>query len=225
MGLQSAASRFERGAHLKVFRRGLYWHHGIYVGDDRVVQFGAGGAPRRPRGLVSALADKHHAKIEEVSLHDFDPDGEAVVVDQSELRWPVAGWKLPPPLPPERIVARARCLAGLSVAGAYNLLGNNCETVALWCVSGFGESLQRQRANPHDRGRRTWLASSHLGRHEAGRGDPKFSQDVEQGRLPGRNRLHKVPTRLCPRNRKGPDDNISSARQNISNRCSMLGSL
>jgi hypothetical protein len=42
-------------------------------------------------------------------------------------------------------VARARCLANTQSEGAYNLAGRNCETVALWCVSGLGESLQRQR--------------------------------------------------------------------------------
>jgi hypothetical protein len=29
--------------------------------------------------------------------------------------------------------------------GAYNLVGRNCETVALWCVCNMAESLQRQR--------------------------------------------------------------------------------
>jgi hypothetical protein len=41
-------------------------------------------------------------------------------------------------------VLRARCLAKTQPASVYNLVGRNCETVALWCVCGMGESLQRQ---------------------------------------------------------------------------------
>jgi lecithin:retinol acyltransferase len=35
------------GDHLRVWR-GLYYHHGIYVGDDQVVQFGGRIGRRRP---------------------------------------------------------------------------------------------------------------------------------------------------------------------------------
>jgi hypothetical protein len=41
-------------------------------------------------------------------------------------------------------VRRARCLAETQPVGVHNLVGRNCETVALWCVCGMGESLQRQ---------------------------------------------------------------------------------
>lgn len=60
--------RFKPGDHLAV-SRWLYQHHGVYVGDERVVQFGG------------------------------------------------------------RILDKPR----------------NCETVALWCATGVGESMQRQR--------------------------------------------------------------------------------
>ena len=126
---------FQPGDHLRVRRHAGYYHHGIYAGEGTVVQFGG------------RVVDKPDAKIEEVPLSSFERDGTAERVDHSQLRWPVAGWKLPPALPPERIVARARCLARQGVQGAYNLFGNNCETVALWCVAGFGESLQRQTLN------------------------------------------------------------------------------
>lgn len=98
-----------------------------------MVQFGGG------------IFDKAHSRVEEVSLRHFERGHAPVqVVDHSNLTW-IGLWKLPPPLPPERIVARARCLAERSVDAAYNLVGRNCETVALWCVCGMGESLQRQR--------------------------------------------------------------------------------
>jgi len=102
------------------------------VGDERVVQFGGG------------IWDKSRARIEEVPLDCFLRDGTAEVVDQSKLTW-VGLWRLLPALPPERIVARARCLASMPSERIYNLIGRNCETVALWCVCGMGESLQRQR--------------------------------------------------------------------------------
>lgn len=39
----AARRRFSLGDHLRVWR-GYFWHHGIYVGDDRVVQFGGGSS-------------------------------------------------------------------------------------------------------------------------------------------------------------------------------------
>lgn len=133
----SAAHDFEPGDHLRVrrsvYHTGIsYYHHGIYVGDDCVVQFGG------------VIFDKPHARIEEVPLWCFLRGGRAEIVDQSKLTW-IRLWKLPPPLPRDRIVARARCLAVQGSEGTYNLVGRNCETVALWCVCGMGESLQRQR--------------------------------------------------------------------------------
>jgi hypothetical protein len=115
------------GDHLPVRRRAGYYHHGIYCGDGMVVQFGG------------RVKDKLHARIQEVPLSTFAQGGKVERVDHGQLTWPVAGWSLPPALPPERIVARAQCLASLGIEGAYNLFGNNCETVALWCVAGFGE--------------------------------------------------------------------------------------
>jgi lecithin:retinol acyltransferase len=56
-----ATSRFERGEHLRVLRRGVYWHHGIYVSDQRVFEFGGGG-----------LLAKDQSIIREVSLDKFD---------------------------------------------------------------------------------------------------------------------------------------------------------
>jgi Lecithin retinol acyltransferase len=122
---------FNPGDHLRVCR-GLYYDHGLYVGDKGVLQFGG------------RVADKPHARVDDVPLSCFVRRGKAEVVDQRKLTW-VGLWKLPPALPPERIVARARCLAQVQPEGVYNLIGRNCETVALWCVCGMGESLQRQR--------------------------------------------------------------------------------
>jgi len=129
--LAESMQRFKPGDHLEV-ERWLYRHHGVYVGDDRVVQFGG------------RILDKPRAQIEEVSLAQFERGGVARVVDHTKERF-LRMWGMTETLPPQRIVARARCLVETQPHGVYNLLGRNCETVALWCTTGVGESLQRQR--------------------------------------------------------------------------------
>ena len=110
--------------------RFLYYHHGIYVGDDRVVQFGG------------QLWNKPRSGIDEVQR--FSKRGVPEILDHTNLRFP-GGMPLPARTRPKRIVARARCLVETQPRGVYNLFGRNCETIALWCVCGWAESLQRQR--------------------------------------------------------------------------------
>jgi Lecithin retinol acyltransferase len=121
---------YSLGDHLRV-RRCCYRHHGIYVGADRVVQFGG------------VLTDKPHSGIDEVGLQEFHR-GDRVEIVPKQQKW-LGLWDLPPALPPEEIVRRARWLADRRFEGTYNLVGRNCETAALWCVCNMGESLQRQR--------------------------------------------------------------------------------
>lgn len=105
-----------------------YWHHGIYVGDDRVVEFGG---------------DKQHkadAMIREAGLADFESNGIAEIVPYDQPR-SLAPW-LPAALPRKERVQRARFLASTAAPGSYNLMGRNCEHVATWCVTGFPESSQ-----------------------------------------------------------------------------------
>lgn len=73
---------FQPGDHLRVWR-GVYYHHGIYVGDKHVVQFGG------------SIFDKLHARIAEVALEEFQRCGRAQVVDHSRLTW-LGLWPLPP---------------------------------------------------------------------------------------------------------------------------------
>jgi hypothetical protein len=125
-----APPKFLPGDHLRVWR-GSYWHHGINVGDDRVVQFGG------------RVFDKPQSRIEQVALSHFRPRGRVEVVP-TQQHW-LGLWLLPPALPPEEIVARATWLADRGFAGTYNLVGRNCETASSWCRCNLGESLQRQR--------------------------------------------------------------------------------
>lgn len=97
----------EPGSHLVTPRRG-YTHHGIYVGDGRVVQYG---------GLVRGL---RCAPIEEVSLDQFA---------DSHPVWLRRGRS--PSFDADEIVRRARARLG---ENRYHVLTNNCEHFCEWCV-------------------------------------------------------------------------------------------
>lgn len=123
-------SRFSRGDHLRVHRRGVYWHHGIYVSDDRVIEFGG---------------EKADAVVRAVTLTDFEgTDIAEVAPHKRRFLWGM-GMPLPDPLPPEKIVRRAEWPLTKCKPARYNVAGSNCEHVANWCVTGHFESLQTRR--------------------------------------------------------------------------------
>jgi hypothetical protein len=96
-------------------RRG-YTHHGIHVGDGRVVHYSG-----LSRGLNSG-------PVEEVSLATF-AQGHAVLVRLYSN----------PQFDLGEIVARARSRLG---ENTYQLLTNNCEHFCEWCVLGTSRSRQ-----------------------------------------------------------------------------------
>ncbi|MBS1895443.1 MAG: lecithin retinol acyltransferase family protein [Actinobacteria bacterium] len=87
------------GDHLRVRRPLGYSHHGIYVGDDRVIQFGGG------------TRDKPGATIGADSLTEFRNGGEARVVVHDGH--PTAMGQLAIPDTPDR--------------GSTNVSGRTCE--------------------------------------------------------------------------------------------------
>jgi hypothetical protein len=107
------------GDHIKVWR-GLYWHHGIYIGFGLVIHF---------TGLTGG---KRGARVQLGSLADFEAGGRAVVVqyDRSHA--------------PDDVVRRAYQLVGTA---GYNVLSFNCESAARWCMTGEVKSEQVQRAS------------------------------------------------------------------------------
>ncbi len=122
---------FQRGDHLRV-HRGFYWHHGIYVSDDRVVEFGGG-----------SLLSKARTAIRPVTLRQFVGSDRAEVVTHPQQFLFGLGVGLPDALSPGEIVHRAEWLADNCPADRYHLVGSNCEHVANWCVTGwYFESLQ-----------------------------------------------------------------------------------
>jgi hypothetical protein len=106
------------GAHLLTPRRG-YTHHGIYVGEGKVVHYA---------GLHRALA---RGPIEEVSLEEF-ADGQSILVKNSVAAlYPAAA-----------IVERARSRLG---ENRYRITTNNCEHFCEWCLRGESRSEQVER--------------------------------------------------------------------------------
>ena len=106
------------GAHL-VTPRKWYNHHGVYVGNGRVVHYA--GFSRR----------FHRGPVEETSLEAFARQ---------------FGFSVQPPVaaafPPDEIVRRATARIGES---RYDVLSNNCEHFSFWCVCGQARSTQVER--------------------------------------------------------------------------------
>ena len=103
------------GAHL-VTPRGWYSHHGVYVGEGRVVHYA---------GFSRAF---HRGPIEETSVDAF--------AKQFGLRVkPHAA----PAFSPDEIVRRAKARLG---EDRYGVLSNNCEHFSEWCICGRARSSQ-----------------------------------------------------------------------------------
>ncbi len=106
------------GAHLVSPRIG-YVHHGIYLGNGKVIHCGAVSCflPRGP--------------VEEVSLREFCR-GRAVAVRGG----------VPPKYDAREIVDRARSRLG---ENDYRIFSNNCEHFCEWCLRGEQRSYQVDR--------------------------------------------------------------------------------
>jgi Lecithin retinol acyltransferase len=103
------------GAHIVTPRRG-YLHHGIYVGDGKVVHYA---------GLCYGL---HRGPVEEVTLARFG-SGRPVWIRFSGAS----------NFGPKETVRRARSRLG---EDRYRLLTNNCEHFCEWCLRGTPRSHQ-----------------------------------------------------------------------------------
>ena len=129
--MTEAAHRFTRGDHLQVWRPVWllgYYHHGIYVSDQRVIQFGGG------------LRDKPRATVGAVTLDEFERGGVAEVVPHGGHTW----WGAPrfDEIARERTVRLAERLVVTHPEGLYDLFGYNCEQAANFCSTGSYESYQ-----------------------------------------------------------------------------------
>ena len=107
------------GAHLATSRLG-YTHHGIYVGNGKVVHYA---------GLSRYWCS---GPVEEVTVSDFLSGHPVRIVERSKSTYSA-----------HEIVRRARSRVG---EHGYRLLTNNCEHFCNWCVSGLSHSAQIERS-------------------------------------------------------------------------------
>jgi hypothetical protein len=102
------------GSHLVTPRR-LYCHHGIYVGNGRVIHYA---------GLARGL---RRGPVEDVSLEDFAHGHEIRVRDELPL------------FDCREVVERARSRLGEQ---RYRILTNNCEHFCSWVLRGEARSRE-----------------------------------------------------------------------------------
>lgn len=105
--------------------RGLYFHHGIYVSDEEVIQYAS------PKG--SEISPKT-ALIISTSLKDFLKDGKVEVRTYNDDELKKVRSK-------DEIVKFARSELGKGL-GEYNIIENNCEHFSNYCA--FGEKKSNQ---------------------------------------------------------------------------------
>ena len=103
------------GSHLVTPRRG-YLHHGIYVGDGKVVHYA---------GLACGL---HRGPVEEVPLDRFAHGRPVWVKSHAASNFEC-----------QDVIERARSRVG---ENCYQLLTNNCEHFCEWCLRGEHRSYQ-----------------------------------------------------------------------------------
>jgi hypothetical protein len=128
---EEAAVRFMAGDHLRVWRPlgpVGYYHHGIYISDGRVVQFGG------------RIRDKSHATIGAVPLSKFENGGTAKPVPHGGRTW--WGALRFDSIPTHVTVRRAERLVAAHPEGLYDLFGYNCEQAANFCSTNSYESYQ-----------------------------------------------------------------------------------
>lgn len=102
-----------------------YWHHGVLCPDKTVIHF-------KSRASLTA---KRNARIVHTSLDSFRGKS-------TPKETPIYRVKHRKQLSPDQVMRRARSCIGQR---GYNLLHNNCESFARWCVVGDGRSYQIEK--------------------------------------------------------------------------------
>jgi len=105
----------------RLMGRGMlrYTHHGIYVGDERVIHYSGEEEGSERMGNVEKVNLEEFGKGKSISKYPYKK-GESVKE-------------------PENVVERAESLIGM---GGYNLAIRNCEHFAHWCATGEWRSAQ-----------------------------------------------------------------------------------
>lgn len=110
------------GAHLRVQIQSIY-HHGIYIGNDEVIQFGL---------PIDMLRPKEEVKVLVSTVEEFLQGGflEVRVFDRKERKLKNED---------SQIVEIAKSKIG---EGGYDIVHNNCEHFANFCIFNKKESKQ-----------------------------------------------------------------------------------
>ena len=121
------------GVHLKS-SRGIYSHHGIYIGNNEVIHY-------------SGFSDKYSAgRIEKVSLAEFSSTRGCEIIQHKNTKYSLL-----------EIVNRAKSRLG---EDAYQLITNNCEHFVNWCIEGEHSSKQAFMSKPFDKNKKDEIDSS-----------------------------------------------------------------
>ncbi|HIQ15208.1 MAG TPA: hypothetical protein EYH38_06525 [Leucothrix sp.] len=110
-----------KGQHLVIKKAaGSYTHHGLGLGNDRVIHYS---------GLASDLSGT--GVIEELSLTDFAKGKEIIIRPHTERIFNA-----------DDAILRANLRLG---EAQYHMLHNNCEHLVEWCINGKHFSMQSRR--------------------------------------------------------------------------------
>lgn len=105
--------------------RGLYFHHGIYVSDDEVIQYASpkGSEISAPNALIISTTLDEFLKGGEVEVRIYNDEEKTKVRSKDD------------------IVKFAKSKLGTGL-GEYDLINNNCEHFSNYCA--FGEKFSNQ---------------------------------------------------------------------------------
>ncbi|GAA0405653.1 hypothetical protein GCM10009133_12860 [Cocleimonas flava] len=110
-----------KGQHLYIKKAsGSYTHHGLGIGDDKVIHYS---------GLANDLTVP--GVIEEITIEEFSQNKDIHIKPHLDRKYLV-----------DEAIIRASLRLGES---QYHILHNNCEHFVEWCISGRHKSSQSQR--------------------------------------------------------------------------------
>lgn len=108
------------GAPVRV-KVGFYYHYGIFVSEDCVIQFGLPDGPTRPAEEIKVLSSDVYTFLKGGTLEVGVPNRQ----ERKKLR------------PPAQVITAAQSRIG---QGGYDLLHNNCEHFMNECLFGQPDS-------------------------------------------------------------------------------------
>jgi len=112
------------GVHIKS-SRGIYSHHGIYIGNGEVIHYS---------GFSEILKD---GQIEKISLNVFSGRTGYEIIKHNNVKYSNS-----------EIVKRAKSRLG---EDAYHIISNNCEHFVNWCIEGKHFSKQTFISKPFNK--------------------------------------------------------------------------